>query len=48
VLLSADEYKRLKSRDRVALHPWELTENDVEALRNAAPPPQASQFDDET
>lgn len=32
VLLSADEYRRLKSQDRRALHPWELTPGDIDGL----------------
>ncbi|HEY1751120.1 MAG TPA: type II toxin-antitoxin system prevent-host-death family antitoxin [Caulobacteraceae bacterium] len=48
VLLSADEYHRLKSRDRRALYPWELSEDDIRALEMAEPPPEASAFDHET
>ena len=47
VLLSAEEYRRLKSRDQVALYPWELAETDIEALRRAAPPAEASRYDSE-
>ena len=47
VLLSADEYQRLKAQDRVALFPWELDQNDLRALEVAEPPPEAAQFDAE-
>ena len=39
VLLSAEEYKRLKSLDdREALYPWELPADMVEALSKPIPP----------
>ena len=47
VLLSADEYQRLKAQDRVALFPWGLDPNDLRALAVAEPPPEAAQFDAE-
>lgn len=47
VLLSADEYRRLKARDGVALHPWELSDSDLEALEVADPAPAATRFDHE-
>jgi PHD/YefM family antitoxin component YafN of YafNO toxin-antitoxin module len=47
VLLSAEEYKRLKRRDRVALHPWEMSEAEVEALRVAEAPAETAEFDHE-
>jgi PHD/YefM family antitoxin component YafN of YafNO toxin-antitoxin module len=47
VLLSAEEYRRLKQRDRRALHPWELDEDAVAALEAAQPPAEAASFDDE-
>jgi prevent-host-death family protein len=47
ILLSADEYRRLRTNDRQALRPWELSEEDIQALEAAAPPPEASAFDHE-
>ena len=47
VLMSAEEYKRLKSRDRQALHPWELSEGDVQALEAAETPAETAEFDHE-
>ena len=47
VLLSADEYRRLKAQDRIALYPWELSDADLRALEVAEPSAAASQFDHE-
>jgi prevent-host-death family protein len=47
VLLSAEEYRRLKRLDRRALYPWELDEQTLEALEKAEPPLEAAQFDHE-
>jgi prevent-host-death family protein len=47
VLLSAEEYRRLKRQDRRALHPWELDPDAVAALEAAEPPADAARFDDE-
>ena len=47
VLLSAEEYRRLKRLDRRALYPWELDEETLAALERAEPPPEAARFDDE-
>lgn len=47
VLLSAEEYRRLKQQDRRALHPWELSEEALAALEQAEPPPEAAAFDHE-
>jgi prevent-host-death family protein len=47
VLLSADEYRRLKQNDRIALHPWELSEAELEALAASEPPAAAAAFDHE-
>jgi prevent-host-death family protein len=35
VLLSAEEYRRLKSQDRKALFPWELDPAQIEALERS-------------
>jgi prevent-host-death family protein len=48
VLLSADEYRRLKRNDRAALYPWELDESDLRALEASEPPAAAARFDSET
>lgn len=48
VLLSADEYRRLKRNDRAALYPWELGESDLRALETSEPPADAARFDPET
>lgn len=47
VLLSADEYRRLKDQDRAALYPWELDAQSLAALAVAEPPAEASDFDHE-
>jgi prevent-host-death family protein len=47
VLLSADEYRRLKANDRAALYPWELGADDLRALEVAEPPAEAAAFDHE-
>lgn len=47
VLLSAEEYRRLKSNDRVALYPWELDEDDLRALEAAQPPAEAARYNSE-
>jgi prevent-host-death family protein len=47
VLLSADEYRRLKQKDRTALYPWELDEHDLQALAVCEAPAAAAQFDHE-
>ncbi len=45
VLLSADEYRRLKQHDRAALYPWELDDAALNALAVAEPPANAADFD---
>jgi prevent-host-death family protein len=48
VMLSAEEYRRLKSYDdRQALYSWELTDDVVEALHNVVIPEDSAQFDHE-
>jgi prevent-host-death family protein len=47
VLLSADEYRRLKRRDREVLRVEDFTKADLEALRKAEPPPEAAALDHE-
>ena len=47
VLLSVEEYARLKRRDREALLVEELSEAEIEAIRRAEPSADAAQFDHE-
>jgi PHD/YefM family antitoxin component YafN of YafNO toxin-antitoxin module len=47
VLLSAEEYRRLKQNDKVALYPWELGDDELRALETSEPPAAAAQFDHE-
>jgi prevent-host-death family protein len=47
VVLSTQEYQRLKRRDRRVMGPAEFTAADLEAIRQAEPPPEAAAFDDE-
>lgn len=48
VVMSADEYKRLKSFDnRQALYAWELPEDAVKALAEVEIPDDGEQFDHE-
>jgi prevent-host-death family protein len=47
VLLSAEEYRRLKGRDREVLHVSELSEADIDAIRNAEIPEEFAAFDHE-
>jgi prevent-host-death family protein len=47
VLVAAEEFRRLKSRDRRALHVAELSDAEMTAILEAEIPPEASAFDDE-
>jgi prevent-host-death family protein len=47
VLISADEYRRLKSRDRDSLLVTELSPSDLDAIAKAEIPSEAAEFDDE-
>jgi prevent-host-death family protein len=47
VVLSADEYHRLKRRDRQVLKLEDFTEQDLEAILAVEPSPAASAFDHE-
>jgi prevent-host-death family protein len=47
VLLSAEEYRRLKRRDREVLHVSELSDADIDAIRNAEIPEEFAAFDHE-
>jgi prevent-host-death family protein len=47
VLLSADEYRRLKKRDREVLDVAELSDEDVRAMLTAEIPEESAAFDHE-
>jgi prevent-host-death family protein len=47
VLLSIDEYRRLKSRDREVLHVTDLSDDDMAAIRNTVIPEAFAAFDHE-
>lgn len=47
VLISADEFRRLKRRDRRVMGLDDFTEADLRAIRDAEPPPEAAAFDHE-
>lgn len=47
VLISASEFARLKQLDRVALHPWELSDDMIAALESAEAPAETAAFNDE-
>jgi len=47
VILSIDEYRRLKQRDREVLGVEDFTEADLEAIRKAETPSGAATFDHE-
>ena len=47
VLISVEEFKRLKRRDRVAYHVTELTDDELGAMAASEPPAEALQFDHE-
>lgn len=47
VVLSAEEYDRLKRRDREVLRVEDLTVEDLEAIASAVPPAAAASFDHE-
>ena len=41
VLLSSDEYRRLKSQDRVAQYVWEISDEEIERIARSEPSEQA-------
>lgn len=47
VLLSTEEYRRLKRRDREVLGPEDFTDADVAALESSRPSAEAAAFDHE-
>ncbi len=47
VLISADEYRRLKTQDREALYPWEMSADDLRTLAVTEPSSRSARFDHE-
>ncbi len=47
VLVAAEEYRRLKARDRRALHVSELTDEEMQGIMDAEIPQEAAAFDHE-
>ena len=47
MLISAEEYRRLKVNDRQPLYPWELDEEDIASLEAAQASPETRRFDHE-
>lgn len=47
VLLSAEEYQRLRSLDRQALHVSELSDEELAALESVEIPAEAARYDHE-
>jgi PHD/YefM family antitoxin component YafN of YafNO toxin-antitoxin module len=47
VMMAVEEFRRLKRRDREVLGVEDFTQADLDALRNAEPPPEAAMFDHE-
>ena len=47
VLISVEEYQRLKRRDRRVMTLADFTEDDIAAIERASPPPEASRYDRE-
>lgn len=47
VILSVDEYERLKRRDRQALAVEDLSDEEIEAIARTEPPAEAAQYDHE-
>jgi prevent-host-death family protein len=47
VMLSAEEYRRLKRRDRRVMAASDFTDDDIAAIETAVPPAESARFDDE-
>ncbi|MFN3717302.1 MAG: type II toxin-antitoxin system Phd/YefM family antitoxin [Rhizobium rhizophilum] len=47
VMISTEEYQRLKRRDREVLRAEDFTETELDSIAVSAPPPAADAFDDE-
>ena len=45
VILSVDEYERLKRRDRQALAVEQMSDAEIGPIRDAEPPAEAAQYD---
>lgn len=47
MLLSVEEYRRLKCLDRESFYAWELSDEDIEDIAQTEPPADTAQFDHE-
>ena len=47
VMISVEEYNRLKRRDRRVLAAWELPSEQLEGIRRTEPAPEANAFNNE-
>jgi hypothetical protein len=47
VMISVEEYRRLKRRDRQVLGLGDFTEADLAAIKKAKPPAEAAKYNDE-
>ena len=47
VLMAAEEYRRLKRRERRVMGLEDFSDADLEAIEASQPPPEATAFDDE-
>ncbi len=47
MILSSQEYARLKRRDRRAVSVRNLSDAEIEAILSAEPPPEAAEFEHE-
>ena len=47
VMISVEEYRRLKRRDRIVRAAWEFSVQALNAIRRAEPPAEAAAFDHE-
>ncbi len=47
MMISADEYHRLKKRDREVLSVGDFTDSEIEAVRRAEPSKEAESFNQE-
>jgi prevent-host-death family protein len=47
VMLSVEEYHRLKRRDRRVMGAGDFTDGDIAAIEGAEPPAESARFDDE-
>ncbi|PZQ17081.1 MAG: prevent-host-death protein [Ancylobacter novellus] len=47
VMISTEEYARLRRGDREAIRPEEISDEELEAVMRAEPPSEAAEYDDE-